>query len=121
MRYLAAGLLAILTLLVAVSPRCALWLSGFHPLGAPDTTGLDQSPKAEARGATRFFTERNRVEVSVPRDMTAGEFLELYQLGRHVRKEIAEQLDIDELSDETLLKQGTLLELNLTPPEESLR
>ncbi len=121
-RFLCAGLLAALALTVALSPGFARWLSGLRPLGAPDVATLDDPSRVQDSGTTRFFGERDQVEVAVPRDMTAGEFLLLYQLHGHphIRRQMADQLSIKELVDAAPLAAGTLFTLSLTPPEEAV-
>ncbi len=122
MRYLCTGLLAALTLTVVIFPRFTWWISGFRPLRSPRISELDELPKVETRGASRFFEERNRIEVTVPHDMKAAKFLKLVQLYGypHIRLEMAKALQIDDLTDNTPLVGGTSFELTLTPPEEKI-
>lgn len=122
LRFVIFGLLVALAIAVVVRPPIAAWLSGYCPLQSVTAEQLDQLPQTQGSGTTQFFDERNRIEVEVPEDMTAGAFLELYQLHSfdHVRREIAAQLGIDELSDSVQLAKGQSFAVTLTPPEESM-
>jgi hypothetical protein len=121
-RYVCFGILLVLATAVAAFPRLALWLSGYRPLQPLDVSSVDNLSQVESSGATEFFKQRNTLEVEVPRDMNAGEFLQLYQLESfsHVREELASQLGVDSLRDETPLKKGGRFIITLTPPEDGV-
>lgn len=81
---------------------------------------LDEELSAEDRESPRFLAERNQIRVVVPRDMTVGYFLQLYQISQdHVRRQIAEQLGRPSVSDTDRLAEGQELLLELTPAAES--
>ncbi|MEM9596983.1 MAG: hypothetical protein AAGD06_22115 [Acidobacteriota bacterium] len=110
------ALLTALAVAMLVVPDLTYRLAGFSPLGEPDAESLDAGWTADERDAPRLLAERNRVEVEVPRDMTVGAFLDLYQIRMgHVRSQIAQQLGVEAAPDDTPLPAGTPLTLSLTP------
>ena len=115
-------LLVALALAVGLGGELAYKIAGFKPLRPPDTKTLDRPPELDDRESPRFLAQRNQVQVEVPRDMTAGEFLRLLQFEdfAHVRREIARQEGLDRLEDGTLLRQGRRYTIPLTPPAEGL-
>lgn len=113
--------LAVLSLAVAVSPGLAYRLVSFRPFGRLDPADLTAPPPVDDQELPQFFAERNRVALIVPREMTARDLLKLYQIDfMHVRREIAGQMGLPELVDETLVPAGRRLEITLTPPEDNL-
>ncbi len=114
--------LVALAVVILSVPKVALLISGYRPLGKVTAAELDEMPQVVSAGATEFFQKRNRIELEVPRDMQAGELLELYQLHAfpHVREEIADQLGSDGLPDTTELSQGQRFAITLTPPEDRM-
>ena len=122
MRSLCSLLLVALALAITVFPGLARWFSGLRLLGVPDVAALDDPSRVQDSGTTRFFSERDQVEVTIHRDMTVGELLLLYQLHghAHIRRQMADQLAVKELDDAVPLAGGTVFTLNLTPPEEAI-
>lgn len=121
MRTILAVLLLVLALALALSERLALLASGYRPLGTPSVAALDAGADPDDRRAPRFLAERNRVEVVVPREMTVGELLDLYQIDLpHVRRQIAEQEEVERADDGHPLAEGTVLVLELTPVQEGV-
>ena len=116
------GALVLLAVAVASWERPVFWITGFKPLSHLDGSELDASPQWDDREAPRFLAERNQVEIIVPRDMSVGELLRLYQLAAfpRVRHEIAEQEGVETVSDAYLLHQGRRLRVQLTPPNEGV-
>ncbi len=114
--------LAALAMVILYGPKTALLISGYRPLGTVTAAGLDELPQVEGAGTTEFFKKRNQIELEVPRDMQAGELLELYQLHAfpHVREEIADQLGAGGLPDATELSKGQQFTITLTPPEDRM-
>lgn len=118
MRFLCSSVLIILALGILLWPDAAFFLAGFQPLGTPSTRELDELAKFEDHSAKPFFDDRNRVEVTVPRPMTAKEFLELYLIDQpHIRDEIARQEGWQDVADSAMLEQGRTYVITLTPPE----
>ncbi len=112
-------ILLLLVLTVAGMPQFFTRVAGFAKLTVVDPNQLDEELALEDRDSPRFLAERNRVTVVIPRDMTVGVFLELYQISQeHIRRQIAEQLGKDYAADSDVLKQGLELILELTPPAE---
>ena len=106
-----------LALAVAVMPDLARRVAGFEPLRALDPESMDRALPEGDREAPRFLAERNRVRVKVPRAMTVGTFMDLYQIRfEHVREQIAEQLGVAAAGDDHPLEAGQQLTLELTPP-----
>jgi len=113
--------LALLALaLVALCARDLTWaVAGYKPLGMAGPEGIDEPASFDERAAPRFFAERNRLELVVPRDTTLGELLRLYQIDfPHVRRQIAEQRGVDALGDGAAIMAGERFRLTLTPPAE---
>ena len=120
MRFVCFVVLLVLALAVALWPDAAFVLSGLQPLGTPSMEELDELAEFEDHSAKPFFDERNRVEVTVPRSMTAKELLELYLIDQpHVRDEIARQEGWPTLADDARLEAGRTYSITLTPPELS--
>lgn len=94
-------------------------LAGYKPLKTLDAQEIDEPSTADERDAPRFLAERNQLELEVPRDMPAGELLRLYQIDfPHIRRQIAEQEGIANLTNDHLLAKGRRFTLTLTPPAE---
>lgn len=111
-------LLAALALALLASRDAVLGLAGLDPLGTPTAAGLDRVADPDDREAPRFLAARDRVRVEVPREMTAGELLALYQIDfPHVRRQIAVQAGVERLGDDQPLAAGARFEITLTPPE----
>jgi hypothetical protein len=122
-RLLAAVLLLVAAVAVLASRAGTFALVGFRPLQTLDARAIEAPFQADGREVSRFLEQRNRVELTVPRAMTVGELVRLYQLDfAHVRTQIARQIGSDpaKLTDATPLRQGQRLSLTLTPPQESL-
>lgn len=120
-RILCCGILVVLGLALFLWRDLAFGIAGYRPLGTPDVAALDGAAELDERDAPRFFAERNKIEVTVPRDMTVAEFLRLYQLElQHVREQIAAQDGVDVLGDDHVLRQGKRYQLTLTPPERGV-
>jgi hypothetical protein len=111
------AVLCVIGVVVALGPSLRSALLVETQTGA-DTASptLVESPAEE----DAFFTARDQVTVVVPRDMTVGELVELYSLGRNSRTEIARTLK-REVTDETLLRRGQQLTLRLTHVVEPRR
>lgn len=64
----------------------------------------------------RFLTQRDSVYVQLGRDISVGEFLDLYHLRntRDIRAALKRQANVS--NDSELLKKGTELRLHLTVP-----
>jgi hypothetical protein len=121
-QFLPTLLLAALALTIGFGGDLAYRIAGFKPFRPLDTKSLDRPLELDDRDSPRFLAQRNEIQVEVPRDMTAGEFLRLLQFDdyAHVRREIARQEGIDQLQDSTLLRQGRRYTLRLTPPAEGV-
>lgn len=118
-KFLASVVLTGLALVVAFVPAFPAWISGFSRLGQPDPTELDVPFAIDDAESPRLLAERNRVRVVVPREMTVGFFLQLYQISNdHVRRQIAKQLGRETVGDGYVLRAGQVLELELTPVGE---
>jgi hypothetical protein len=120
--HLATGvLLFVLALWVGNCPAQVEELSGLRPLEVPEVEGLENPPEAAKESVGPFFDERNAVRFRVPRKMTAGELIELYQVDfDHVRGQIAEQVGLGAFDPDFELEEGLELELFLTPPKNLL-
>lgn len=111
---------ALLVVLLA-APGSLSWLTGFRPLQELDISALESGQAIDEKGTPRFLADRNKVELSVPREMTVGDFLDLYQIRyEHIRVQIGVQLGIGRAGDELVLAAGQKLSLELTPPGEAL-
>ncbi len=120
-RILACAVLTLLGLVFLARPDLARLVAGYKPLVPPSPEQIDDPPPFDEGAALRFFAERNRLELTVPRDMTAGELLRLYQIDfPHVRRQIARARGDQILSDRELLRQGELYSITLTPPAEGV-
>jgi len=105
-----------LSIIFWVKPEYVFEIASFSPLKRPSIDKLEHLKKDDFP-ATSFFRERNTLEVEVPRNMSFGDFIELYQLNRaHIRREIAQQMGKDSLKNNTPLKAGQRFTINLTPP-----
>ena len=110
-----------LALVFLLVPGSLGWLTGFRPLKPIDLAALDAGSPADDRETPRFLAERNQVEITVPRDLRVGEFLDLYQIRyEHIRRQIGQQLGVKRAGDDLVLKAGQKLKLELTPPGEAL-
>lgn len=108
-----------LALVVFFAPGLASRVAGYKPLGTIGPEEIDEPSAFDERAAPRFFAERNRVELVVPRTMTLGELLRLYQIDfPHVRRQIAEQRGVERMDDGDRIAEGERFELALTPPAE---
>jgi hypothetical protein len=114
--------LVLLALLVGLWDDFAFRIAGFKPFGPVRAEDIDEPTELDDREAPRFLAERNEIEIRVPRDMSAGEFLRLYQLGEfvHVRRQIAKKEGIPELRDDHRLRKGRVYRITLTPPSEEV-
>jgi len=113
---LSSMILLSLSIIFWVKPEYVFEIASFSPLKAPSIDKLEH-PKKDDFWPTSFFRERNTLEVEVPRDMSFGDFIELYQLKMpHIRGQIAEQMGKDSLKKETRLKAGQRFTIDLTPP-----
>ncbi len=120
-RILAFAVLALLGLVLLVRPELAHLVAGYKPLVPPGPEQIDDPPPFDEGAALRFFAERNQIDLTVPRDMTAGELLRLYQIDfPHVRRQIAEARGNLVLSDRELLRRGERYRITLTPPAEGV-
>lgn len=63
-----------------------------------------------------FFVRRNTLTVTVPREMTLGEFIRLYQL-QQTRYELIDLLQVGGDPERIVLKRGQRVSVRLTPPE----
>ncbi|KHD08230.1 hypothetical protein PN36_19390 [Candidatus Thiomargarita nelsonii] len=105
-----------LSIIFWVKPEYVFEIASFSPLKPPSIDKLAHSKKDDFP-PTSFFRERNTLEVEVPRNMSFGDFIELYQLKMpHIRREIAQQMGKDSLKNNTPLKAGQRFTINLTPP-----
>jgi len=109
--------LLLLALVVGVQQDLAYRIAGFRPLRPIVAKELDEPERPDDREAPRFLTERNEIEITVPREMPLGEFLRLYQLRElaHVRRQIAKQEGVPQIDDDHLLRQGHRYKITLTP------
>lgn len=121
MRTLSAILLIVLAIGLALSESVALFLSGFRPLETPSVAALDDPRQLDNREGPRLLDERNRVELVVPRSITVGDLLDLYQIDfPHVREQIAEQEGLATVTDDYRLEEGHTFVLELTPVREEV-
>lgn len=112
--------LALLGVLLLV-PGSLAWLTGFRPLATLDPAALDAGQAIDEKGTPRFLADRNKVELSVPREMRVGELLDLYQIRyEHVRQQIGAQLGTGRPGDDVVLPAGQKLTIELTPRGEAL-
>lgn len=120
-RILASAVLALLGLVLLAWPDLAHRVAGYKPLVPPGPELIDDPPPFDEGAALRFFEERNEIDLTVPRDMTAGELLRLYQIDfPHVRRQIAQARGDQILSDRALLRRGERYHITLTPPAEGV-
>ena len=120
-RILAFAVLALLGLVLLLRPELAHTVAGYKPLTPLGPEEIDDPPPFDEGAALRFLEERNQLDLTVPRDMTAGELLRLYQIDfPHVRRQIAEARGKQILSDRELLREGESYRVTLTPPAEGV-
>ena len=114
----ASGALLVLLGLALLSPGMVVRLTGLPPLGQPSPEALDQLARVDNHDSPMFFDARNRLEVEVPRAMTAEDFLDLYLIDQpHIRAEIAQQEGWPSFQESAILEPGTAYTITLTPPK----
>ena len=120
-RWIVFLVLAVAGLGILLWPEAAWDLAGYKPLKPISAAEIDDPSAFDERDAPRFFAERNVVDLEVPRQMTVGELLRLYQIDfPHVRRQLAEQKGVVRIKDDDVLAAGERLRLTLTPPAEGV-
>jgi len=105
-----------LSIIFLFKPEYVFEIASFSPIKRPPIDKLEHPEKGDYQPSS-FFRDRNTLEVEVPRNMSLGDFLDLYQINMpHIRREIAQQMDKDSLNDKTVFKAGQRFIINLTPP-----
>jgi hypothetical protein len=100
-----------------IKPGYVFQISGFRPLKPLDIEKLDKHAGGGDILPTSFFSERNTLEVEVPRDMSLRQFLDEYDLDLpHMRRQIAQQKGHSgRLPDSHRLTKGERFTIELTP------
>ncbi|MEN8215623.1 MAG: hypothetical protein ABFS56_04470 [Pseudomonadota bacterium] len=113
-------ILLLLCVIFFLKPDYVFQIASFRPLKTPSVKELDQPSKKGNPLAGPFFDERNTLEVEVPRNMSLGDFLDLYQLNMpHVRRQIAQQIGKASIPNQHRLSTGERFTIDLTPPEDA--
>ena len=81
-------------------------------LRAPDLDATVVEPPA-----SDFFVARNRVDVTLDRDITVLEFIQTYQLER-TRRDLLTELRVTGDPSRAVLRRGQRITVMLTPPDE---
>ena len=117
MKSLATVILVVMGVVALIPQRWTLSVTGLKPLYTPTVAALEEPPRDES-AAARFLRARDSVVVVVPRDMTAGEFLALYQIQfEHVRQQIARQIGLKTLPVDHVLRKNDRFRIKLTAPD----